>query len=347
MSSSGAEAKPAIGSTSFKPLRSLSSRIDSNKGLPFSRTGTSQRVCKLLLERHGDRIVQLLVDDEDGRKLLKALLAVSFGASDQAGSNLLKRLLERDPVAVVPVICKKADNYAVARGLGACLVHGLSGVAASDLKPLSAAIAESVMEQLRTAEGEAAGLSDPVGEAPAVAAAQEAAAAAAAAAADADASGAKREDNEAAAEVRLSSDPKRRPSRVQELIEQQQRRLKEQQEPSKLRSAGSLSFESSSAGREKTGGCRPRGRFGSFEAIVREALLFATSEASGGEVEELCKQLVEFAPPVLTRVIQIEVTRASSSAADKPTTPSADSAAAANAGPSSPGEQEAAGQPAV
>ncbi|KAL8444062.1 hypothetical protein Emag_005715 [Eimeria magna] len=293
MSASSAEAKAggACESSRFKPLRSLSSRVDSGKAKEAPKpAATAQRVCKLLLERHGDRLVQLLVDDQDGRDLLKSLLAVSFAASDQAGGCLLKRLLERDPAAVVPVLFRKSDDPAVLEGIGACLVRGVSGVAASELRPLSVALAEAVMSQLEPPGSEAAGSVDHLPEASAPAGADDAALEEAT----------KREDQEVAS---------------QELIEQQQRKYKEQQHSgAKHRGgiAGAGSFEGTSPS-ERGGGPKKSRSFGSFDAVMREALVFATSEASSNELEELCDRLVKFAPPVLTRVIQIEVARGASS----------------------------------
>lgn len=105
----------------------------------------------------------------------------------------------------------------------------------------------------------------------------------------------------------LLQEPLRRPSRVQELIELQQRRVKQQQEQRpKCRMGASGSLEGIS---RDVGSMGFKSRGGSFEALLKEALIFAASEASSAEVEELCDRLVNFAPPVLTRVIQIEVAR--------------------------------------
>ncbi|KAL8271088.1 hypothetical protein Esti_005005 [Eimeria stiedai] len=304
MSASSAEPKDAAACESirFKPLRSLSSRVDSGKAKETPKpAATAQRVCKLLLERHGDRLVQLLVDDEEGRKLLKSLLAVSFGASNRAGGCLLKRLLERDPVAVVPVLFRKIDDQAVVKGVGACLVRGVSGVAASELMPLSVALAEAVMEQLEAPGSEPTGLGEHSAEAPAAAVAEDAAT-----------EEAKREDQKEAAQPQ---ELKRKPTRVQELIEQQQRKCKEQQQSGakpRCGIAGAGSFEGISPS-ERGGGPRRSRAFGSLDAVMREALVFATSEAFSQELEELCDRLVKYAPPVLTRVIQIEVARGASS----------------------------------
>ncbi|KAL8435090.1 hypothetical protein ACSSS7_002680 [Eimeria intestinalis] len=320
MSASSAEPKAASAceSSRIKPLRSLSSRVDSGKAKEAPKpAATAQLVCKLLLERHGDRLVQLLVDDPEGRKLLKSLLAVSFGASDPAGGCLLKRLLERDPAAVVPVLFKRSDDPAVVKGIGACLVRGVSGAAPSELRPLSVALAEAVMDQLEPPGSEAPGPVDHLTEAPAPAAAGEPAAE----------ESTKREDQEDAPQ-----ELKRRPTRVQELIEQQQRKCNEQQQPGgKPRGGivGAASFEGTCPS-ERAGGPRKSRSFGGFDTVMREALVFATSEASSPELEELCDRVVKFAPPVLTRVIQIEVARGASS--DRLSSSASPSAAAPVAG---------------
>lgn len=109
----------------------------------------------------------------------------------------------------------------------------------------------------------------------------------------------------------LSQEPERRPSRVQELIEQQQRRCKEQEQRLKYRAAISGTFDEISAA--EGGLTRSKSRSGCFDSVMKEALIFATTEASPADVEELCERLVQFSPAVLTRVFQIEVSKSVSS----------------------------------
>lgn len=123
-----AERKIPRESNLSKPLRSVSSRIDSSDRKADLKLGRSQQVCKLLLERHGDRIMQLLLASEDGKRLLKEFLAVSFSASGRRGENLLMRLLETVPESVVPILFKKsgtrrASLHAISAGIFSLIVN--------------------------------------------------------------------------------------------------------------------------------------------------------------------------------------------------------------------------------
>lgn len=106
--------------------------------------------------------------------------------------------------------------------------------------------------------------------------------------------------------------PKRRSSRVQELIEQQQRRCREQQQQQRFKHRTGTSGLLEGTAAQESGISRCKSRCGCFESLMKEALIFAASEASSAELEDLCDQLVSFAPAVLTKVIKIEVARNSS-----------------------------------
>ena len=82
----------------------------SNSNTGREKLTSSQRICQLLLERHGSRITQLLLQNEEGKQLLRAFLALSFSPAAQEGGNCLVRIIERDPESLLPLLLKKSGT---------------------------------------------------------------------------------------------------------------------------------------------------------------------------------------------------------------------------------------------
>ncbi|CDI86158.1 hypothetical protein, conserved [Eimeria praecox] len=338
MSNSDDEGVRTERSSPSRVLRTPSSQVDSssssssssnnnnnnnNNSSSSSNTGRpkltpSQRICQLLLERHGSRITQLLLQNEEGRRLLEAFLALSFSPAEQEGSNCLVHIIKKDPETLLPLLLKKSGNKDVARGLSACLVQGISNTSAEELKPVIEALSQTILEPLREQAD-----AQKKGEKATGQTTQAAGSAASGEPRVSEESSDKRADDEANSETLL-----KRPSRVQELIREQQRRCQQQQQQQQqlLRQRSSNvrdSVEGSQVSQELSGG-KTRSL---HEKLLIDALIFAASQPSSSEAENLCEKLVNFAPAVLTQVIKIEVSRNTA----EPTPPSSSPTAAASA----------------
>ncbi|OEH78684.1 hypothetical protein cyc_02298 [Cyclospora cayetanensis] len=258
----------------MSPLRSMSLRTESiGNSSSSNNLSASQRVCGLLLERHGERVLQLLLSSKDGRQLLESLLSVAFRSAGVGGSPLLVRLLQRDAEGFVSVMMKRSEDKAVARGLGLCLLRGVAAVEEADLQPLAEALSKAILEQLQQQAPAEELPANPSSSNEAAEGAVLASGSATAVAADAaDAEGGKR--------------------------------LAEEEQSKPLGKKASRSVEGQSAPEAR---CK-----GPHEALIREALFYVSTETVACDADALCQQLVDFAPPVLTRVIQIEVTQRTS-----------------------------------
>ena len=90
------------------PSDTSSSSNSSSSNAGQQKLTTSQRVCQLLLERHGSRIIQLLLQNDEGKRLLKEFLALSFSPAEQEGGNCFVHIIEKDPESLLPLLLAKS-----------------------------------------------------------------------------------------------------------------------------------------------------------------------------------------------------------------------------------------------